>query len=140
MTTPYTGGCACGSLRYEIESDPVFSNHCQCTDCRKRSGTGHSSYLTFPNRSAVTVRGAAKTWAIRADSGYDKHHAFCPACGTPVYLTFDAMPGIFTIHASSLDDPSLFAPSVITYARSALEWDDMNPVLTAFDKSPGAAQ
>lgn len=48
MSTSYTGGCACGALRYEAAAQPIFENHCQCRDCQKRSGTGHGSYLTFP--------------------------------------------------------------------------------------------
>ncbi len=138
ITKRYSGGCACGALRYETDAEPVFSNHCQCTDCAKRSGTGHSSYLTFPDKTDVTVSGEAKIWTVRADSGFDKHHAFCPVCGTPVYLTFDRMPGIFTVHATSLDVPSLFAPTVITYASRALPWDDMSPTLKAFETSPNA--
>jgi hypothetical protein len=47
MTMPYVGGCACGAIRYETSSKPIFENHCQCRDCQKRSGTGHGSYLTF---------------------------------------------------------------------------------------------
>ena len=50
MTKTYTGGCACGAIRYETSSEPIFENHCQCRDCQKRSGTGHGSYLTFPQR------------------------------------------------------------------------------------------
>ncbi|TDH38656.1 aldehyde-activating protein [Pseudohoeflea suaedae] len=138
MSTHYSGGCACGALRYETGAESVFSNHCQCTDCARRSGTGHGSYLTFPDRDAVKVTGEARTWTVRADSGFDKHHAFCPACGTPVYLTFERMPGIFTVHAASLDDPSVFVPTVITYARSAFAWDEMSPALTAFETSPNA--
>ena len=48
MTQPYTGGCACGAIRYETPHAPVFQNHCQCRDCQRRSGTGHGSWLTFP--------------------------------------------------------------------------------------------
>lgn len=48
MTKTYAGGCACGAIRYETSSEPIFENHCQCRDCQKRSGTGHGSYLTFP--------------------------------------------------------------------------------------------
>ena len=48
MSAPYTGGCACGAVRYEATAEPVFSNHCQCRDCRMRSGTGHGSYRPSP--------------------------------------------------------------------------------------------
>src|SRR5207244_2406819 len=101
----YSGGCACGAIRFETRSEPIFENHCQCRDCQKRSGTGHGSYLTFPRCADVSVTGEAKTWRVAGDSGNDKIHAFFPTCGTPAYLTFAAMPDLFTVPATSLDDP-----------------------------------
>ena len=69
MARLHTGGCACGALRYEIDAEPIFQNHCQCLDCQKRSGTGHSSYLTFAGRAAAKITGAAKFWSVTADNG-----------------------------------------------------------------------
>ncbi len=123
MTEPYTGGCACGALRYEIDGEPVFSNHCHCDDCRHTSGTGHASYMTFPSRDKVRVAGVASTFAMTGDSGNRKTKAFCSACGSPVYLTFAAMPDLFTVNAGSLDDPTRFAPQAVTYGKRAREWD-----------------
>ena len=129
MTRPYTGGCACGAIRYETSSEPIFENHCQCRDCQKRSGTGHGSYLTFPRRADVTITGEAKTWRVAGDSGNEKVHAFCPTCGTPVYLTFVAMPELIAVHATSLDDPGQFNPQVVTYSIRGHAWDTMDSVV-----------
>jgi hypothetical protein len=137
MNKSYTGGCACGAIRYEISDEAVFQNHCQCLDCQSRSGTGHGSYLTFPTRERLKVTGEAKQWDIVADSGNVKTHAFCPACGSPVYLTFAAMPNLFTVHASSLDEPNRFKPQVVTYKARGLDWDCIDPALAKFDRMPG---
>jgi len=134
--TSYTGGCSCGAIRYEIGGEPIFSNHCQCVDCQDRSGTGHGSYMTFPSKSAVKLTGQATQWDIVADSGNVKRHAFCPTCGTPVYLTFVAMPDLFTVHAASLDDPDRFKPQAITYRKRGHAWDSTDPALPAFDTMP----
>ena len=80
MNKPYTGGCACGAIRYSIASEPLFSNHCQCRDCQRESGSGHGSYATFA-RDGVTVTGEAKRWDMVGDSGNVKTRAFCAACG-----------------------------------------------------------
>ena len=136
MTQPYTGGCACGAIRYETDSDPVFENHCQCRDCQRRSGTGHGSYLTFPQRAAVRITGAASHWHVAGDSGNEKIHAFCPTCGSPVYLAFVAMPDLIAVHAASLDDPGRFKPRVVTYHARGHAWDTIEPSLPAFDKMP----
>ena len=136
MTKPFTGGCACGAIRYETSSDPIFENHCQCLDCQKRSGTGHGSYLTFPRRADMTISGEARTWRVAADNGNQKDHAFCPTCGTPVYLTFTDAPERIAVHAASLDDPARFNPRVVTYAARGYAWDTLEPSLQKFDRMP----
>lgn len=47
MSRPYTGGCACGAVRYEIPGKPLAMADCQCRACQRKSGTRHGSYLTF---------------------------------------------------------------------------------------------
>jgi hypothetical protein len=136
MSAHYTGGCACGALRYDIADEPVFSNHCQCRDCQHASGTGHASYLTFPARERVALTGEAREWKVAADSGNVKHQGFCPTCGSPVYLTFAAMPAVFTINAASLDDPARFKPQLVTYGVRALPWDTLDPAVPVVDKMP----
>lgn len=136
MSHTYTGGCACGAVRYTIAGEPIFMNDCHCRDCQQRSGTGHGSYLTFPGRSQVSIDGQAASWDIVADSGKVKTHAFCPRCGSPVYLTFAAMPDLFTVHAASLDDPERFQPHAVTYAVRRPSWDLANPAVPAFEKMP----
>lgn len=131
----YAGGCACGAIRYETRSVPVFENHCQCTDCQKRSGTGHGSYLTFL-QAELRLAGKASHWSVTADSGNEKTHAFCPTCGTPVYVTFAAMPGSIAVHAASLDDPGQFNPRVLTYSMRGHSWDAMDAALHSFERMP----
>lgn len=136
MSEAYTGGCACGEIRYAISDEPIFMNDCHCRDCQRQSGTGHGSYLTFPSREKVTLQGAAKQWDIVSDSGNVKTRAFCPSCGSPVYFTSVATPGMFTLHAASLDDPSRYKPQVVTYGVRAPAWDRVDPALPVFDKMP----
>jgi hypothetical protein len=135
MSQSYTGGCACGAIRYEISGEPIFQNDCQCLDCQRKSGTGHGSYLTFA-RGGVKQSGQAKTWDIVADSGNVKTRAFCPTCGSPVFQTYVAMPDAFTVHAASLDDPSRYKPQAVTYAIRGHAWDRLDPALPKFDKMP----
>lgn len=136
MSQAYTGGCACGAVRYEISGEPIFQNHCQCLDCQHKSGTGHGSYMTFAGRGAVKLAGQATLWDMKGDSGTVKTRGFCPVCGSPVHMTFAAMPDFFTIHAASLDDPARFKPQAVTYHVRGPAWDHLDPALTKFDKMP----
>jgi hypothetical protein len=138
MSNIWTGGCACGAIRYEIADEPMVMNDCQCRDCQHKSGTGHGSYLTFASRKGVTLRGQATEWDVAGDSGNVKSHAFCPACGSPVYLTFKSWPDLFTIHAASLDDPGRYKPQMVTYGVRGHTWDHVDTALPKFEKMPPA--
>lgn len=137
MTSPWTGGCACGAVRYETVAEPIFQNHCQCLDCQKRSGTGHGSWLTFPGRADMAITGEARIWRVAADNGNEKAHAFCPTCGTPVHLTFSLMPDMIAVPAASLDDPGRFSPQAVTYGVRGHAWDTLDPALPRFERMPG---
>jgi hypothetical protein len=135
MNQPYSGGCACGAIRYEISGEPLVMADCQCRDCQRKSGTGHGSYLAFP-RANVKLTGDAKHWDLVGDSGNVKTRAFCPECGVPVYMTFAANPGDFIVHAASLDDPGRYKPQFVTYRVRGYAWDHVDPALPAFDRMP----
>lgn len=135
MTRIFTGGCACGAIRYEIAAEPIGMNDCQCRDCQRDSGAGHASYLTFA-RAGTRVRGDATRWSTTGEQGTVKSRAFCPTCGSPVYMTFPAMPDLFVVRAASLDDPGLYAPQMVLWTASAQPWDRVDPNLPTFDKMP----
>jgi hypothetical protein len=137
MTQPFTGGCACGSVRYEVTGAPVDMNHCQCRQCQRGSGTGHNSHLTFAG-AKVSLSGEAQRWVAVGEMGTRKSKAFCPTCGSPVYITFPDMPDVFVAFAASLDDPSRFEPQQVLWASAAQTWDRMDPSLAASPKMPGA--
>jgi hypothetical protein len=135
MSKPYTGGCACGAIRYEVSAEPAVQGDCQCRQCQRQTGTGHGSYLTFVG-APVKVQGEATSWNVTGEGGTVKSCAFCPTCGSPVYLTFPAMPDIFIARAASLDEPARYKPQMLFWSAAAQPWDRVDPALTAFDKMP----
>jgi hypothetical protein len=135
MSDPFTGGCACGAVRYSIVGEPLVMADCQCRHCQQLSGTGHGSYLTFKD-AVVTLNGEARRWEVTGDLGTVKSHAFCPTCGAPVYLAFPAMPDLFTVHAASLDAPERYAPSMTLFTARGHAWDPVAPGQRTFTGMP----
>jgi hypothetical protein len=135
MTEPFTGGCACGAVRYEITAEPLVMLDCQCRQCQRESGTGHASHLTFP-RAAARVQGEATLWESVGDSGTVKSRAFCSTCGSPVYMTMPAIPDYFVVRAASLDDPGRYAPQLVVWTAAGHPWDRVDTSLPHFDKMP----
>ena len=134
----YAGGCHCGKIRYETSADPMMAGHCECTDCQRFSGTGHVSMLVFPG-AAVKVTGTPKYYGAKADSGATVSRGFCPDCGTPLFSKTSGMPDVLVVKVGSLDNPKLFSPQFVLYAKSAQPWDKMDPKLPAFPGMPPTA-
>lgn len=133
----FTGGCACGALRYSATGEPLAMVECQCLDCRKDSGTGHASHVVFL-RDGVTLTGTASHYEMPTDGGGRKTRGFCPTCGSPVTMTFSANPAILAVRAGSLDEPARYRPQIVTYTARALPWDHVDPALPAFAGMPTA--
>ncbi|MEW9836070.1 GFA family protein, partial [Mesorhizobium marinum] len=128
MSRSYTGGCACGAIRYDVSGDPIVMVDCQCRQCQRASGGGHTSNMTF-RAAEVKLAGDASTWETTGDGGTTKSSAFCPTCGSPVYMTFPDMPDIFIVRPASLDDPASYRANIVTWTAAAQPWDRVDPAL-----------
>ena len=135
MTKPITGRCLCGAIAYSSAAEPMMMGHCHCEDCRRSSGSGHSSHLAIPEAS-VTVTGAPKGYEHVADSGHMVTRYFCSVCGSALYSKNAAMPGMMFLRASSLDDLEVFKPQMHVYVSRAASWDRPTSDLPVFDTMP----
>ncbi|MGH6900140.1 MAG: GFA family protein [Geminicoccaceae bacterium] len=142
MPTTHRGGCLCGAIRYEIAAEPMMAGQCQCRDCQHETGGGHASFMALP-ADAVKLTGTPRFYEVRADSGNMVRRGFCPTCGSPVVGGSSGMPGMTTIAAGSLDDPSLFKPQFVVYTSRGHAWDLVDPELPSYPAMPprgGAAE
>jgi len=132
MAAPFTGGCACGAVRYECTADPLGSINCHCRDCQRASGTAYASILRVPAASFRVTKGEARFYSTTADSGNTVSRGFCAECGSPLFSRLSGMPDIVGVRAGSLDDPSWHRPAMDIFTASAQPWDCMNPDLPKF--------
>jgi len=121
-----TGRCSCGSVRYSISEPPIRGFQCQCRDCQRDTGTGHSSVFVFP-RNALSVTGEVREIARTADGGAVKRKGFCPNCGSPIYNKPDEKPEFVGIYVGTLDDASTFKPAVALFCSRGYAWDHLDP-------------
>jgi hypothetical protein len=132
----FTGGCACGAIRYEAKGDPVVMFACHCADCQRASGGGPSHEVIMPTAGFSLLKGNPQVYWVKADSGNRLGRSFCGICGTPVFVELKDRPEIRAISAGSLDDPNVFAPAIHIWARSALPWHQINATLPRHEKQP----
>jgi hypothetical protein len=135
MTVPFTGGCACGAIRYEGSAAPIAVLNCHCRDCQRSSGTGFTTVAVVPTDSLRVLHGTPKRHLSKADSGNEVRREFCGECGTPLFAGGGIPSHLIAIKVGSLDDPSWCAPMLDIWTQSAQPWDVMNPALPKFPKN-----
>ncbi len=135
MSKNFTGGCACGAVRYECNADPMVAGHCHCRACQRASGAGHASHIMLP-KAAMKITGDLKFYDAEADSGNMVSRGFCPNCGSPVLANNSGMAEMTAIRAASLDDPSLFEPILVVFTETAQPWDTVHEELPNFPQMP----
>jgi len=45
MFTPFSGGCACGAIRYECAAEPLYMVNCECRDCQRATGSAYCAVV-----------------------------------------------------------------------------------------------
>jgi len=131
-----TGGCACGAIRYGFEGEPRYMGNCHCRDCQQATGSAYFPGVGVVADAVATMEGEPAWFERTADSGSTLSRAFCPKCGSPVFLKNSARDNFLVFYAGSLDDPSMYKPGVDIYAKSAQHWDLMDPERPKFDGMP----
>jgi hypothetical protein len=126
------GGCLCGAIRYRISGASLFVSQCCCRDCRKATGTGHTTIMGI-HKSQLSLTGTPKTYTGRGDSGGEVTRHFCGTCGGRLY-TSGTLPGeVIMVQVGSLDDPSGVQPESVIYRKDSMPWDQFDPKLPTFD-------
>jgi hypothetical protein len=131
-----TGGCLCGRVRYTITADPALAGICHCRNCQRYTGSSFESVMAFPS-DAVNVQGELKTYQDTGDSGQPVYRRFCPNCGSGMIAEADGLPGLRLVLVGTLDDPSVFNPTMELYCSSAQPWVHAGGERTRFPKMPG---
>ena len=138
MVAPFSGGCLCGAVRYEVSAEPVAFMLCHCRDCQYISGGEPAAVVVVPTPSVAVVKGDLKGHTVTGESGNEVERQFCPECGTPVFSRLGGMPQLWCVKAGTLDDPSWLKPTAFLWSQSAQPWAHHDAAIRAYEKGPQA--
>ena len=136
VSVPFIGGCACGAIRYACSAEPLFSWKCHCRDCQRASGGGFAVNAIVPAAALTFTRGAPQYYRVASAAGRTRELGFCSTCGSPVGVKNAAFPDVFSLSASSLDDPEKLTLVADVWTTRAQPWDYMHPALSKFQTQP----
>lgn len=129
MKPAFTGGCACGAVRFEAAAQPSAFVVCHCRDCQRAGGGAPAYALALRRADVVVTKGEDKinTYEVTSDAGSKVFRSFCGDCGTHLFAGNDANPDFMGVKASALDDPSWLVPSMTIWTSSAQPWAHIDP-------------
>jgi hypothetical protein len=99
---------------------------------RKASGSGFIPFMAFP-AGAVHLTGKTAVFESRAANGNTATRNFCPVCHSLVLGGAVGKDDTYNIYAGSLDDPSLFHPTIAVFTRGRPDWAMIPPTLRILD-------
>ena len=110
MSFGFRGGCLCGQVRYDTESEPIWVTICHCKFCQRATGSDRMIQPVF-DKENFAFKGASPTVYTQPSDGSGKaiNIHFCAACGTKLALTFERWPDKIGLYVGTLDDPSAVA-------------------------------
>lgn len=130
-----SGKCLCGAVSYTCAVDPIFEGNCHCNDCKKSSGSGYAPTMFFP-KDSISISGSVKYFESKGRSGKLVARGFCPNCGSQIFGKPEMMPDFIAVRAGTLDDTSMYKPTLDLYTSHATAWDAMDDSLPKFTEMP----
>lgn len=124
-----TGGCKCGHVRYETESEPASGALCYCEDCRRATGAHAVAWFSVP---VASLRFTNAPKRVRSSERADR--GFCAECGTQILFQYDAEPDEIDVTICSLDDPDRVKPRDHIWTRSKPSWVTIGDDLPRYGK------
>ncbi|MBO6825707.1 MAG: GFA family protein [Sneathiella sp.] len=135
MEPIYTGGCACGVVRFEMVQDPIDMSNCHCRDCQRATGGPYFPSVICKVSDFNLLQGTPSWFEKMSDGRERVGRSFCPDCGSPLMFVNAVKDDIYAIYASAFDDPSFFKPSIDIYTASAQPWDHISPDAKCYARS-----
>ena len=129
MSGPREGGCACGTVRYRLTSDPLFTHCCHCLNCQRQTGSAFVINLLIETDRVELLAGGPQRVDVPRDDGSTQQIFRCPTCQVAVFSQY-GRPEVRFVRAGTLDEPTSVVPDVHIFTRSKVGW------ITLPDSSP----
>lgn len=118
-----TGGCFCGSVRFEADVDPEQVVVCHCKDCQRLSGSPYRVSVLVSRDNIALSGGVTRDYWKMAESGEKRAQTFCETCGGPVFSKGEGEAADqWVIRWGMIDQRDQLPPKRQIWCRSAASW------------------
>lgn len=131
--TKREGGCACGSVRYRLEREPMFVHCCHCRDCQRQTGSAFVLNALIETENVALLAGELDRVDVPTDSGLPHGIFRCPKCEVALASEYGGVVKLRFVRVGTLDDPTAITPDVHIYTRSKLPWVKLPEGVPSFE-------
>jgi hypothetical protein len=133
MAQNLEGGCACGNVRYQLISAPMFVNCCHCRDCQRQTGSAFVINAVIETGRIKLLSREPEPVAVPTESGRPHDIYRCSICHTAVWSDYGRRPALRFVRVGTLDQPAALPPDAHIFTRSRLPWIELPKSVPAFD-------
>jgi hypothetical protein len=123
MELPLTGGCLCGSVRFEVSQPLASAGYCHCTRCQRRTGTAAAASARVAPGSLRVLSGEELIRSFDPDDGFKK--AFCSGCGSALWAQSPDDPDVVAVRLGTFDADPGIRPSYHQFVTYAAPWEPL---------------
>src|SRR5947208_5729305 len=100
MSVTREGGCSCGSVRYRLTDEPLFTHCCHCTNCQRQTGSPFVINLLIEANRVEVLAGNPRPVDVPRDDGTAQRIYRCPDCQVAVFSEY-GRPEVWFIRAGT---------------------------------------
>ena len=110
--------CCCGSIRFELLSEPTMMGTCHCSRCRK---VGAGTFVFVKREHLRWVQGRELVARYEPEPPFRYARCFCSRCGTALGEVDSQQPS-FPVSAHCLDDDPVVRNHFHEFVDSKPAW------------------
>jgi len=121
--TTYEGGCACGEVRYRMESKPLVVHCCHCTWCQRETGASFALNAMIEADRVTILQGGPEAIDTPSNSGKGQKIWRCPQCRVALWSNYAAAKDlIHFIRVGTLDEAWRLPPDIHIFTETKQPW------------------
>ena len=132
----FAGACACGEVRYRMQSRPLFVHCCHCRWCQRETGSAFVLNAFLETDRLELLSGEVDKIAIPSESGKGQVIVRCRSCQIALWSHYSGFGDKMSmVRVGTLDDPDSMPPDIHIYTESKQPWvvlPDNTPAVSAY--------
>ncbi len=122
-STILEGKCACGSVRYQMTSAPIFVHCCHCRWCQRETGSAFAVNALIEADRVVVLSGDPEVVMTPSESGRGQKISRCPSCRIALWSNYAGADDlVHFVRVGTLLEPEKLPPDIHIYTSSKQPW------------------